>query len=136
MDGLAPGAGLVVAEDCGLRRLVGTQPTLTTSASNKPNTTGTRINFAESCPMLYPSVKHQKYHFPTASSLSRVRKKIVPAESAGVAMQVSPSRFVAVTEKFVPVGTTYTFPTSLVKYKRLPSDTGEAVKPSLPLPSR
>ena len=51
-------------------------------------------------------------------------------------MQVSFRSLVEMVENFPSAGTTYTFPTSLAKKRLRPSETGDAVKPSLPLPIR
>src|SRR4029434_8677094 len=49
-----------------------------------------------------------------------------------VAMQVSPNSLVERIEKVSAAGTTNTFPSSLVKNRFRPSETGDAVKPSPP----
>ena len=53
--------------------------------------------------------------FEIAINIARVRIKREPSDIAGVAMQSSPILLVATTENLSPAGTTYTFPTSLVK---------------------
>ena len=65
-----------------------------------------------------------------------MRKRSALSLIAGVAMQISSSEFVAMMENFGPTGTTKTLPVSLAKKRFRPSETGEAVKPSLPLASR
>src|SRR6478735_2827185 len=71
---------------------------------------------------------------PIAMSLDWVRKKSVPPEIAGEAMQGSPSSFVAVRENFGATETTNTCPISLGIKRFRPSETGEAVKPCAPFP--
>src|SRR6266545_6870224 len=54
----------------------------------------------------YESFGTRSSYFPTAVRCSRVLNSIVPSEIAGVAMQVSPSELVAMTENFPSAGTT------------------------------